>query len=173
MMILLIGGSGCGKSYYAEQLCEKIPGPRYYLAAMRPYGEESEKRILRHRQMREGKGFVTLEIPLFIEDALDDIRDPEESVVLLECVANLVGNGMHDDPNTAWMSYQGEAFEREFARTIVDRIAKLADRVCDMIVVTATFDPDPSDDEETVLYKRLVDSVNSELSKIAGKIREV
>ena len=39
MMILLTGGSGCGKSSFAERLCMEMPLPRYYIAAMKPYGE--------------------------------------------------------------------------------------------------------------------------------------
>ena len=47
MMILLTGGSGCGKSKFAESLCMKLPLPRYYLAAMRPYGPEMSPTRLR------------------------------------------------------------------------------------------------------------------------------
>ena len=32
MMILLTGGSGCGKSSFAERLCMERPLPRYYIA---------------------------------------------------------------------------------------------------------------------------------------------
>ena len=32
-MILLTGGSACGKSSYAESLCLRFEGPRYYIAA--------------------------------------------------------------------------------------------------------------------------------------------
>ena len=42
-MILLTGGSACGKSTYAEEICMKCHSPKYYLAAMQPYGEEGQK----------------------------------------------------------------------------------------------------------------------------------
>ena len=60
-MILLTGGSGCGKSSFGESLCVKMPMPRYYLAAMKPFGEGSREKIARHREMRKGKGFQTIE----------------------------------------------------------------------------------------------------------------
>ena len=60
MIILLTGGSACGKSTYAESIAVKTPMPRYYIAAMKPYGEESEIKIARHRAMRGEKGFTTI-----------------------------------------------------------------------------------------------------------------
>lgn len=174
MITLVIGKDDCGKSKVAEDLA--VSGRyrnRYYIATMKVMDEAGKARVEKHRKMREGKGFVTLEIPLNIENAADLMDKPEESVVLLECVANLVGNEMHEDPNMIWMSYQGDAFEHEFAITIVGRITRLAERVCDMIVVASGYEADPSDDEETALYKRLVDNVNNELRRIAGKVIEV
>ena len=61
MMILVTGGASSGKSAYAEQLACSLPGSRYYLAAMKPFGEEGARRIARHRALRAGKGFVTVE----------------------------------------------------------------------------------------------------------------
>ena len=50
MMILLTGGSGCGKSSFAERLCMEMPLPRYYIAAMKPYGEGGMEKVERHRK---------------------------------------------------------------------------------------------------------------------------
>ena len=66
MFHVVTGGSGSGKSAYAEeQICmlKKKTNSRhlYYIATMVPYGKETEQKILRHRQMRNGKGFETLE----------------------------------------------------------------------------------------------------------------
>lgn len=93
MMILLIGGSACGKSYYGEKICVSSPAPRYYLAAMQPYGEESEKRITRHRALRAGKGFETIE--RYRDYA--SLKLPTRSTALLECIGNLTANEMFDE----------------------------------------------------------------------------
>ena len=61
MITLMTGGSACGKSSYAESLAVRLNGPRYYLAAMQPYGEGGAEKIARHRKMRRGKGFETIE----------------------------------------------------------------------------------------------------------------
>ena len=65
MMELVTGGSGSGKSAYAEDavcrlhrnLCRKNGErvPLYYIADMVPYGRETEEKIADHRRMRAGK----------------------------------------------------------------------------------------------------------------------
>lgn len=65
MFLVVTGGSGSGKSEYAERrVLELGPGHRIYVATMQCFDEESQKRVQRHRRMRAGKGFVTLERPL-------------------------------------------------------------------------------------------------------------
>ena len=62
MMVLVTGGSGSGKSAYAENRVMQFgDGSRIYIATMFPFDEESHRRIARHRKMREGKGFTTKE----------------------------------------------------------------------------------------------------------------
>ena len=62
MMHLITGGSASGKSAYAEKMAvgagEKS---RYYLATMKPWGKEGQERVEKHRNMRAGRGFTTVE----------------------------------------------------------------------------------------------------------------
>ena len=98
MLELVTGGSGSGKSAYAEsRICEwnrQDPKPLFYIATMYPYGEETEKKIERHRMLRKGKGFETLEwytgLKLHLEEG-----SLQGSDVLLECMSNLVANEMY------------------------------------------------------------------------------
>ena len=64
MMHVITGGSGSGKSAYAEMWLNRKTGekrrkkaicPYLYIATMRPFGAETQKKIERHRQMRAGK----------------------------------------------------------------------------------------------------------------------
>ena len=67
-MILVIGGSGSGKSAYAEKValeCQKEKR-HFYLATMHVFGEEGQKKVERHKRMRAGKGFVTIEQPTML-----------------------------------------------------------------------------------------------------------
>ena len=53
MITLVTGGSGSGKSAYAEEVLTGFGDfPRIYIATMYPFDEESKKRIERHRKMR-------------------------------------------------------------------------------------------------------------------------
>ena len=61
MMTLVTGGSGSGKSEYAERLAAAGGTPRIYVATMIPWDDEGRRRIEKHRAMRAGKGFETVE----------------------------------------------------------------------------------------------------------------
>lgn len=90
MLILVTGGSASGKSAHAERLlCEHAAGSRLYLATMQPFGAAAQKRIARHRALRQGKGFQTVEWPL----DLAGLELPRRyDGILLEDLGNLLAN---------------------------------------------------------------------------------
>ena len=50
MIVLVTGGSGCGKSTWAERLMDVLQEDRrVYIATMQVYDEESRQRVRRHR----------------------------------------------------------------------------------------------------------------------------
>ena len=62
MIVLVTGGSGCGKSTWAEKLIASAPGGnRFYIATMQARDGESVRRVERHRAQRAGLGFATVE----------------------------------------------------------------------------------------------------------------
>ena len=62
MMTLIIGGSGSGKSEFAENyiMRQAKESQKYYIATMQIYDEEGHRKVLRHQKLREGKGLVVL-----------------------------------------------------------------------------------------------------------------
>lgn len=90
MFILITGGSKSGKSSIAEKMAVSSGLSLYYVASMIPYGEDCFKIIERHRKMRSGKGFITIEKYTDVSE----IEIPEKSAVLLECIGNLCANEM-------------------------------------------------------------------------------
>ncbi len=96
MLVLVTGGAASGKSEHAERIISGITeGPRLYLATMEPYGKEAQRRIKRHRRLREGKGFETLE-------CASGIKYLELTKwyggILLEDLGNLAANEMFSGP---------------------------------------------------------------------------
>lgn len=93
MMTLVTGGAKCGKSHFAEKIFDGFSGRKFYIATMQPYGDEALSAIERHRKIRAGKGFETIEKYTDIEE----INLPKNCGILLECTANLCANEMFRD----------------------------------------------------------------------------
>ncbi len=94
MIELITGGAASGKSAYAEQRALACGRQQHrqmiYLAAMHAdTSEETAKRIMRHRKMRSGKPFQTIEQ----ESHLEKLKMTER-VILLEDLSNLLTNEM-------------------------------------------------------------------------------
>lgn len=71
MITLIMGGSGSGKSAYAEDyaLAQAGESAKYYIATMQIYDAEGQRKVERHRKLRAGKGFITIEQPTDIAEA--------------------------------------------------------------------------------------------------------
>ncbi len=167
MMVLVIGGSGSGKSAYAEACMETLSkGKRkYYLAAMKVYDKEGEKKVARHRQLRKGKGFVTIEQKIDIERALEKMEDGEKTA-LLECVLNLTANEM--------FSENGIQSEASVAEKVVDGILALRMGLTHLVVVSGNvFEDGTRYDEATMAYIRAVGKIHGSLAERAEKVVEV
>ena len=95
------------------------------------------------------------------------IREPEDTVVLLECVSNLVGNEMYDNPEKA------ELEEAHFAEEIVQDIKQLGDSVAELIVVSSVYEVKEEYPEETLRYISYLDRTNEAIKGIADKVIEI
>lgn len=159
-MILLTGGSACGKSSYAEALCLRYEQPRYYIAAMRPYGDGSADKIERHRQMRKGKGFETIER----YTDLSGLILPERGTVLLECICNLAANEMFDE-----LGNQTDPYD-----AVINGVDALSRQCENLIVVTNDVGSDNKDyDPGTKAYVRTLGRINAALAQQADAVYEL
>ena len=160
MLILLIGGAANGKSRFAESLCLHAPSPRFYLAAMQPYGAEGETRIRRHRAMREGKGFITIE--RYTDYA--SLKLPARGTALLECICNLTANEMFDETGRV-----SDPVERVLAG--VDAVRAQCET---LIVVTNDVGSDGTDYEAgTAAYIDALGRINRALAARADAVAEL
>ncbi len=91
---LVIGGSGSGKSDFAEELL-KDSDNKIYLATM-PHSPSNEERIKRHIRRRADKGFYTIEQT----KSFSELELPESADILLEDLPNLLANEMFSSDGT-------------------------------------------------------------------------
>ena len=151
MMILLTGGAACGKSYVAEQLVTRFPGKRYYIATMRPWGADGQAKVAKHRAMRQGKHFQTIEC----YGNLGSVSlDEPDSVVLLECITNLVADELYDDEGNK------QPYEQVLSR-VISGIESLKKQCTELIMITNDVGADGIEyEQDTADYVRLLGQIN-------------
>ena len=161
MLILITGGSGSGKSEYAEQTILRLgAAPRLYIATMYPFDEECRQRIRRHRKMRRDKGFDTLECYTGLAKA--DVTG--YGAVLLECMSNLTANELYQE---------GGAGER-CAEQILSGVERIRSQCRHLVIVTNEIFSDGLEyDQETRRYQNALAGINREIAAAADLVVEV
>ena len=150
MLILVSGGSASGKSEFAEGLVTASGlETRAYLATMQVWDAESERRVERHRRMRAGKGFATVECPV--------------NLALLEDLSNLTAN--------EFFGPQGR--EGAFGR-VLSGVERAAEQAALLVVVTNELFSDGMDyDPETLAYLDVLARLNRAVARRADRVYEV
>lgn len=185
MITLVTGGSGSGKSAYAEDVAVSAEGTeKYYIATMQIYDAEGERKVERHRKLRAGKGFTTVEspwnvgqvvFPTFTEakTVCIDCGEPEpiqkkpgQRTALLECMSNLVANEM--------FSADGMRAEDAVVAKVVQDMELLAAKLDHLVIVTNNvFEDGIPYDAGTMAYLRALGRINAALAKRADRVVEV
>lgn len=163
MQFLVYGGSGSGKSYFAESLLTQT-GTRpesglYYIATMFPGDAEARRRIARHQAERQHKGFLTFER----YTDLEGLEVPAGACVLLECLGNLVANEMFL-PGGAGAKTES---------TVLRGLEKLAGNAADFVVVSNDVFSDGVDyAPETREYCRVLAALHRALARDSSVVVE-
>ena len=156
MIVLVTGGSGCGKSTWAEKLVDTLPREnRIYIATMQVYDDESVQRVARHRAQRADKGFTTIEC----ETDLASAEVPAGSIVLLEDLVNLMANEMFSGGDVA---------------RIIPALQSLAGKCRHLVMVTNdVFSDGVTYAESTQDYLRQLAAINAKAAELADCVVEV
>lgn len=184
MITLVTGGSGSGKSAYAESLLSSCEGMRYYIATMQIYDAEGEKKVERHRKLRAGKGFLTIESPINVgkiqfacagkaeqaqyrqETERKVQGSSEKKSALLECMSNLTANEM--------FTKDGMKSEEEVVEKIVSEIQTLSQKLDNLVIVTNNvFEDGVIYDAGTMEYLKALGRINAALARLADRVAEV
>lgn len=187
MMVLVVGGSGSGKSSYAEKVTVSLAQEsvkeitksentslsdfklnipkKYYLATMQVFDDEGRKKVERHRNLRSGKGFFTIEQPTRISGALEKMEDGDRTV-LLECISNLTANEMFSEKKTMT--------EIQVTENVIRDIKMLKEQTNHLVVVSNNiFEDGTTYDEITTKYIRAMGKINQKLAALADRVVEV
>lgn len=194
MITMILGASGSGKSLFAEGYAQQVHKRKqeqgifsnlFYIATMMPYGEETQKKIERHKLQREGKHFYVVEQYKDIEKSFDGsivkgiVENIEEGTVLLECLSNLVANELYDEKRKdIWKKgnekEQGYAWASKIADKMIDGIQELERQCGHLIIVTNdVFREGFGAWEGTKEYLYCLGKINKEMAKKAVDIYEV
>ena len=193
MIVLVLGRPDSGKSKIAEDIVMRLAAgldpdaarsgasghagvvspaasagmDKLYIATMIPFGEEGIRRIEKHRKMRAGKGFLTVEKYTEVDSLIGEITDLDRKCCLLECMSNLVGNEMHDPRNLSLS-------DEELEKLITEQVLALGKSCGHLVVVANRFlTEDAGYDDETRRYVRIADRVNEILKAGADKTCEL
>lgn len=187
MMVLVVGGSGSGKSSYAEKVTVSLAQEsvkeitksentslsdfklnipkKYYLATMQVFDDEGRKKVERHRNLRSGKGFFTIEQPTRISGALEKMEDGDRTV-LLECISNLTANEMFSEKKAMT--------EIQVTENVIRDIKMLKEQTNHLVVVSNNiFEDGTTYDEITTKYIRAMGKINQKLAALADRVVEV
>lgn len=171
-LLLITGGSGSGKSAYAERtLLSRMPpeggGRAVYLATMENTGPEAAARVARHRAMRArhgeaaGRTFVTLEQPVDLGGAAVLPGD----FVLVEDLGNLLANELWSPAGAGRAG--AEARILSGVKALMERAALLAVVSVDIFAGGDGYDP------ETLDYIRTLGRLHRTLAALAEESAEV
>ena len=164
MLVLVTGDASSGKSEYAESLAMKLSEKRIYAATIKNDGKESRERIERHRRLRAGKGFVTMECPDGLEEKAGMILESEPEFfegasVVLEDVPNLLANEMFTD--------------KPYGDPLQD-ILSLSQRSAHLVIVTGNlFTGGYGYDSMTMDYLKKLAGLNRSIAAKADEVWEV
>jgi adenosylcobinamide kinase/adenosylcobinamide-phosphate guanylyltransferase len=88
--VLIIGGCRSGKSGYALELAEQIPGQKIFIATCIPHDKEMENRVLGHKKQRS-RTWTTCEAPVRLPEQINK-NSRKENVILVDCLTLWISN---------------------------------------------------------------------------------
>lgn len=162
MIAFISGGARSGKSDYAEGLARQWRDARggglWYLATARASDDEMAERIDRHRRQR-GAGWETLEVPLALDAALDEVAPGE--TVLLDCL-------------TLWASqwrYGGGGSDAEGRDLLARVLAEARQRHIALVVVSNDINEGlPAEDGDTRAFVGFLQTLHRDLAAEADLV---
>lgn len=170
MLALVIGGSGSGKSEYAEGFALQLEREtKLYIATMYPWDEESQTKIERHKRMRAKKKFETLECFYDLKTGVEAVCEPDIHTAFLDCMSNLVANEMYCEQGYVSQYHKSEGI----VEYILNGVEALNQKFEHVVIVSNDVFCDGVDyNEEMQLYLKTLAKVNEGIQRKADLVVE-
>jgi len=162
MLILISGTNSSGKSKTAENKLSEFKTPqKFYVATAKIFDDEMKARVEKHKAMRAGKNFITIES----EKNLADLNFPENSSVLIESLTTWLANEIFD--------FQETQNPENFEIKIFNEIQILKSK-CENLILVADdiFSDGITYDEATEFYRKILASLLIKTAGIADEVIE-
>lgn len=174
MIVLVIGGSGSGKSEYAENLAVSLDSKeKLYIATMYPWDQESKERIIKHRKMREKKAFQTKECFYALDEMMRENDFTQIDTAFLDCMSNLVANEMYCEQGLIAKKNCGIQVEK-LVDYIMQGIHHLIETFTHVVIVSNDIFTDGAMyGEEMQLYLQVIAKLNTKIAELADSVVEV
>lgn len=198
MLYLITGGSGSGKSEYAEKLAVRLyqtrrasqmlnnigtpentrvsvdnrtpeePGRLIYVATMFPYHDEESRRRIA-RHRQQRAGKGFSTLECFC--GAERIAAEPGDVLLLDCMSNLLANEMYLEEGS--VKDRGNLAGRQAEEAIVKPLLSLGTRAELVVVTNEVFSDGALYDAESMMYIALLGLINTRLAERAAQVTEV
>jgi len=177
-LIFVSGGVRSGKSSFAEELAIKIARQYdahnssqsdcilHYIAAGQASDEEMKARIAHHQRNRnESKvNWKTWEQPIGLK-RLEDVFDITD-VVLLDCLTTLLNNEFFREGE----KWRNPSFQAQLMEDIIEGIEMIVSSCQTLIIVSNEVFYEPySDNELTMIYKKMLGKLHQKLVRMANR----
>ena len=158
-IIFFIGGCRSGKSTYALQTAEKIPGGRkIFIATCVPQDDEMKQRVARHQRERS-QNWVAVEEPLNLPEAILQ-NSPRADVILIDCLTLWVSNLLMKTDD-----------EKKLADIISQLIDALEKATCPIVLVSNEVGTGIVPENKLARqYRDIIGLANQAVAKTAGKV---
>lgn len=162
MNYLIIGGSKSGKSQVGEKIALTLNKHKViYIATMKAYDEEDEKRIQLHIKSREGLNFTTIEKQSDLHEIIHGISS--EDTVLIDSITSLLTNEM----------FISDEIEANPSQNILYGLKQILHKARNTVIISDyIFNDAIMYDEVTENFKRQLSIINKGLAKICNKVIE-
>ena len=158
-LIFVIGGCRSGKSTYALQTAEKVPGERkIFIATCLPQDDEMKKRVAKHQAARS-RSWTTVEEPLRLPETIIQ-NSPRADVILVDCMTLWVNNLL---------------METDDEKQIEETISRLTDTLdkstgCIVIVSNEVGTGIVPENKLARQYRDIIGRANQAVAKAADKV---